>query len=123
MRFIKTIGDAVMLVSTDTAALLDAMLTLVEATEADDALPQLRVGLSYGQAVSRAGDWFGSPVNLASRVTSVARPGSVLLSEAAREQIGGDDPSFSWSFARARHLKGIQDEVKLFRGGRRADKL
>ncbi|MCV7347568.1 adenylate/guanylate cyclase domain-containing protein [Mycolicibacterium rhodesiae] len=117
VRFIKTIGDAVMMVSTDTAALLDAMLTLVEATEADDALPQLRVGLSHGQAVSRAGDWFGSPVNLASRVTSVARPGSVLLSEAAREQIG-DDPSFSWSFARARHLKGIQDEVKLFRARR-----
>ncbi len=117
VRFIKTIGDAVMMVSTDTAALLDAMLTLVEATEADDALPQLRVGLSHGQAVSRAGDWFGSPVNLASRVTSAARPGSVLLSEAAREQIG-DDASFSWSFAGARHLKGIQDEVKLFRARR-----
>ncbi len=117
VRFIKTIGDAVMMVSTDTAALLDAMLTLVEATEADEALPQLRAGLSHGPAVSRAGDWFGSPVNLASRVTSVARPGSVLVSEAAREEIGGD-PSFDWSFARARHLKGIQDEVKLFRARR-----
>lgn len=121
VRFIKTIGDAVMMVSTDTAALLDAMLTLVEATEADDALPQLRVGLSHGQAVSRAGDWFGSPVNLASRVTSVARPGSVLLSESAREQIG-DNSSFTWSFAGARRLKGIQDDVKLFRA-RRAEKL
>ncbi len=118
VRFVKTIGgDAVMMVSTDTAALLDAMLSLVEATEADEALPQLRVGLSYGPAVSRAGDWFGSPVNLASRVTSVSRPGSVLVSEAARDEIG-EDPSFSWSFARARRLKGIQDEVKLFRARR-----
>ena len=121
VRFIKTIGDAVMLVSTNAAALLDAMLTLVEATEADEALPQLRVGMSYGPAVSRAGDWFGSPVNLASRVTSVSRPGSVLVSEAAREKIG-DDGAFSWSFAGARHLKGIQDEVKLFRA-RRPEKL
>lgn len=120
VRFIKTIGDAVMMVSTDAAALLEAMLTLVDATDADEALPQLRVGLSYGSAVSRAGDWFGSPVNLASRVTSVSRPGSVLVSEAARERIG-EDPSFSWSFAKARHLKGIQDDVKLFRA-RRADK-
>jgi adenylate cyclase len=120
VRFIKAIGDAVMLVSTNPVALLDAMLTLVEATEADEALPQLRVGMSYGPAVSRAGDWFGSPVNLASRVTSVSRPGSVLVSEAAREKIG-DDGSFDWSFARARRLKGIQDDVKLFRA-RRAEK-
>ncbi|WP_319437650.1 adenylate/guanylate cyclase domain-containing protein [Mycobacterium sp. RTGN5] len=120
VRFIKTIGDAVMLVSTNPVALLDALLALVEATEADDALPQLRVGMSYGPAVSRAGDWFGSPVNLASRVTSVSRPGSVLVSEIARDKIGVDG-SFDWSFARARRLKGIQDDVKLFRA-RRAEK-
>lgn len=117
VRFIKTIGDAVMMVSPNTTALLEAMLTLVEATEADEALPQLRVGLAYGPAVSRAGDWFGSPVNLASRVTSAARPGSVLVSESAREEIGADG-AFNWSFAKARHLKGIQDEVKLFRARR-----
>ena len=120
VRFVKTIGDAVMLVSTDTAALLNAMLTLVEATEADEALPQLRVGVAFGPAVSRAGDWFGSPVNLASRVTSAARPGSVLVAQAARDRIG-DNKAFDWSFARARRLKGIQDEVKLFRA-RRAGK-
>jgi adenylate cyclase len=114
VRFIKTIGDAVMLVSTETAALLDAMLRLIDAVDADEELPQLRVGVSYGPAVSRAGDWFGSPVNLASRVTSVARPGSVLVSEAARERIGDDD-HFSWSVAKARRLKGIEDDVKLFR--------
>jgi adenylate cyclase len=96
------------------------MLTLVEATEADEALPQLRAGLSYGPAVSRAGDWFGSPVNLASRVTSVSRPGAVLVSEAARERIG-ENSSFRWSFAGARHLKGIQDDVKLFRARRAED--
>ncbi|WP_445166484.1 adenylate cyclase regulatory domain-containing protein [Mycolicibacterium sp. Dal123E01] len=120
VRFVKTIGDAVMLVSTDTGALLNAMLTLVEATEADEALPQLRVGVAFGPAVSRVGDWFGSPVNLASRVTSAARPGSVLVAQAARDRIG-DNEAFDWSFARARRLKGIQDEVKLFRA-RRAGK-
>jgi adenylate cyclase len=117
VRFIKTIGDAVMLVSTNTAALLDSMLTLVEVTEADEGLPQLRAGVAFGPAVSRVGDWFGSPVNLASRVTSVARPGSVLVSEAAYEKVG-DDGSFDWSYARARRLKGIRDDVKLFRARR-----
>ena len=117
VRFIKTIGDAVMLVSVEAAPLLEAMLALVETIDADEALPQLRAGVSYGAAVSRAGDWFGSPVNLASRVTGVARPASVLVTEAARDQIGDDD-RFSWSFAKARHLKGIKDDVKLFRARR-----
>jgi adenylate cyclase len=113
VHFIKTIGDAVMFVATDAAALLRAALELLAASETED-LPPLRVGLASGGAVQRAGDWFGSPVNLASRVTAVARPGTVLVAESAREAIGEDD-EFRWSFAGARHIKGITGEVKLFR--------
>jgi adenylate cyclase len=113
VRFIKTIGDAVMFVSTDAAALLRAALELVAAAEKEN-LPQLRVGLAAGKAVGRAGDWFGSPVNLASRVTSAARPGAVLVAESARESIDDAD-DFTWSFAGARHIKGVKGEVKLFR--------
>jgi adenylate cyclase len=117
VRFIKTIGDEVMLVSTDPVPLLAAVLDLVDATNADDDFPQLRVGMATGLAVSRAGDWFGSPVNLASRVTGAARPGSVLVSKSAREAIGAVD-RFAWSFAGPRRLKGIKDEVKLYRARR-----
>jgi adenylate cyclase len=113
VHFIKTIGDAVMFVATDAAALLRAALQLLATAEKED-LPPLRVGLASGGAVQRAGDWFGSPVNLASRVTSVARPGTVLVAESAREAIGEDD-EFGWSFAGGRHIKGIKGEVKLFR--------
>ena len=120
VRFIKTIGDEVMLVSTDPVALLEAVMDLVDATDGDDDFPRLRVGVATGMAVSRAGDWFGSPVNLASRVTGAARPGSILVSESAREAIGDDD-RFTWSFAGARHLKGIKSDVKLFRARRAED--
>jgi adenylate cyclase len=113
VHFIKTIGDAVMFVATDAAALLRAALELLATAEKED-LPQLRIGLAAGGAVQRAGDWFGSPVNLASRVTAVARPGTVLVAESARDAIGEAD-EFSWSFAGARHIKGIKGEVKLFR--------
>lgn len=116
VRFIKTIGDAVMLVSADPEALLDAVLDLVAASDADD-FPRLRVGVATGLAVSRAGDWFGSPVNTASRITGVARPGSVLASEAVHDAVGDTD-RFVWSFAGARHLKGIKGDVKLFRARR-----
>ncbi|MCV6981030.1 adenylate/guanylate cyclase domain-containing protein [Mycolicibacterium pulveris] len=117
VRFIKTIGDAVMLVSTDPVALLDTALELLAAAEKYDDFPPLRIGLAHGSAVSRAGDWFGSPVNVASRVTSVARPDSVLVAETARRAVGSAD-GFAWSFAGARRLKGVKGDVKLFRARR-----
>ncbi|MEB3051683.1 adenylate/guanylate cyclase domain-containing protein [Mycolicibacter sp. MYC123] len=114
VRFIKTIGDAVMFVSPEPAPLVDAMLKLVEAAEADESLPRLRAGIAAGQAVSRVGDWFGSPVNLASRVTGVARPGAVLVAESVRVALA-ESGDFRWSFAGKRHLKGISGEVNLYR--------
>lgn len=120
VRYIKSIGDEVMLVSSDPVAMLEAALDLLDATEADEDFPRLRVGLATGMAVSRAGDWFGRPVNLASRVTGAARPGAVLVSESTREAIG-DAAQFAWSFAGARSLKNIKDDAKLFRARRVSD--
>ena len=117
VRFIKTIGDAVMFVCTEPAPLLDAVLKLVDIADSDNDFPRLRAGIASGAAVSRAGDWFGSPVNVASRVTAASRPGAVLAAESVREELG-DSAGFSWSFAGARHLKGIKGEVKLFRARR-----
>ena len=119
VRFIKTIGDEVMLASPEPVPMLETLMKLLEATESDETFPQLRVGVATGMAVSRAGDWFGSPVNLASRVTGVARPGSVLVSESTWEAIG-DDERFTWSFAGARRLKGIRADVKLYRARKAA---
>jgi adenylate cyclase len=119
VRYVKSIGDEVMLVSTDPVAMLEAVLDLVDATEAIGDFPRLRTGLASGMAVGRAGDWFGSPVNLASRVTSAARPGAILVAEPTREIIGGDE-SFTWSFAGSHRFKGIKDDVKVFRARRSA---
>jgi len=113
VRFVKSIGDAVMLVSFDSAPLLSAMLDLADAAAANH-LPRLRIGLASGCAVTRGGDWFGSPVNLASRIAAAARPGMMLVAESTRDAVvnaGG----FDWSLARARRLKGVSGEVKLFR--------
>ena len=56
-------------------------------------------------------------MNLASRVTGAARPGSVLVAESTREAVG-DSERYAWSFAGSRHLKGIKGEVRLFRARR-----
>jgi adenylate cyclase len=112
VRFVKSIGDAVMLVCADPLALVCAVLDLVAAATADS-LPLLRVGVASGWAVTRAGDWFGSAVNVASRVTAAAQPGAVLAAEAAKEAVG-DAGGLVWSALGPRRLKGVTGEVALF---------
>lgn len=113
VRLVKTIGDAVMLVAREPDPLVATALALCQAAdEESERFPQVRVGLAYGHAIGRAGDWFGRPVNLASRITSIARPSSVLGDEAIRDASTGD---WRWSFAGKRRIKGIAGEHAMFR--------
>ncbi|WP_406814574.1 adenylate cyclase regulatory domain-containing protein [Mycobacterium sp. M23085] len=117
VRLVKTIGDAVMLISPNPVKLADAMLELSEAAARDETLPELRIGIASGWAVSRARDWFGSPVNVASRVTEIAPPGAVLVAGSARDAVG-DAEGFVWSFAGAPRLKGVRGPTQLFQARR-----
>jgi adenylate cyclase len=113
VRLVKTIGDAAMLVSPDAPTLLEVALDLVDAADAEgEDFPQLRIGVASGAALSRAGDWYGRPVNIASRITTIARPGSVLATRAVRDASGN---GYRWSSAGARSLKGVDDPVRLYR--------
>jgi len=114
VQLVKMIGDAAMLVSPEPEPLLRAALELVERSGADELLP-LRAGVASGDAIVHCGDWLGAPVNLASRVTDVARPGSVLATHAVRD---ASKDTFAWSFAGERRFKGIRDDVRLYRARR-----
>ena len=116
VSFVKTIGDAVMFVSTDTDRLIAALLDLIDLAAAHD-LPQLRGGVATGLAVSRAGDWYGSPVNIASRVTGLARAGTVVVTASARKTVGTAE-GLEWSPAGAQHLRGVPGSVRLYRVSR-----
>lgn len=85
-RIIKTIGDEVLFVADDPAAAAEAALLM---TEQERPFPQVRAGLAYGEVVSRLGDVLGPTVNLAARLTSVARPGTVLVDRGCREALTG----------------------------------
>jgi adenylate cyclase len=117
VRLVKTIGDAAMFVGPDAAAIVEAALDLVDAVEAAE-LPTLRAGLALGPAFNRAGDWYGNTVNLASRVTGVARPGSVLATQEVRDAAA---EAFAWSFAGRFKLKGVPEPVPLHRARRRSE--
>jgi adenylate cyclase len=114
VQLIKLIGDAAMLVSPEPAPLLDAALELVDRGESEGGdFPPLHAGVALGAALNRGGDWYGHPVNLASRITAVARPSSVLADAEVRDAVGKD--AYQWSFAGERHLKGVRGDVRLFR--------
>jgi adenylate cyclase len=116
VRLVKTIGDAVMLVSPGPEPLVAVALDLLAASDAEgEGFPQLRVGVAAGKALNRAGDWYGRPVNVASRVTQIARPGSLL---ATREVRDAAPESYRWSSAGARSIKGLPDPVRLYRARR-----
>jgi adenylate cyclase len=115
VRLIKTIGDAAMFVSADPGPLVEVALRLVDAF-AEEELPSLRAGVALGPATIRAGDYFGNSVNLASRVTGVARPGSVLCTREVRDASGD---RFSWSAAGRHKLKGVAGPTSLYRARHR----
>lgn len=111
-QMVKTIGDAVMFVSWEIDAMLDTILALVAAVDAEgEDFPPLRVGIAYGPATPRGGDWFGSTVNLASRVTDAGKPGRVHVTERAVELA---DERFEWKRSRRRSFKGIDGKLRLY---------
>ncbi len=90
-RVIKNIGDEVLFVADDVAEAADAALTMTaRGADSDDDFPEVRAGLAYGDVVSRLGDVFGPTVNIAARLTSVARPGTVLIDRGAHDALTGD---------------------------------
>ncbi len=87
-RVIKTIGDEILYVTDSPAAACEIALAACErgADPADD-FPQVRAGVAYGDVVSRLGDVLGPTVNVAARLTSVARPGTVLADRGAHDAL------------------------------------
>jgi adenylate cyclase len=118
VRIVKLIGDAVMLVASEPAPMLECTLALVETAARQDDFPELRAGVACGQAVHRWGDWYGNPVNLASRLTTRARPSTVLVTAEVRDQAGD---GFEFSDAGRKRLKGIAQPVHAFRARRNGD--
>jgi adenylate cyclase len=116
VRLVKLIGDAAMLVSSDAASMVEAALRMVEAADEEgDEFPRLRAGVAHGSVHVQAGDYYGRPVNLASRLTAIALPGSVLVDVATREAAGD---GFHYSYAGEKRLKGFDHRPKLYRARR-----
>ncbi|THJ07399.1 adenylate/guanylate cyclase domain-containing protein [Nocardioides sp.] len=96
-RIIKNIGDELLLVADDPAQMAEIALELTaRGADEDDLFPAVRAGVAYGEVVTRLGDVFGPVVNIAARLTSVARPNTVLVDRGMHEALSeagpGDEP-------------------------------
>lgn len=102
---VKFIGDAAMLVSGDLDRLVEVCLRVVEGELASGEEVERRAGVAAGDVQVRDGDYVGTTVNTAARLTDLARPGSVLVAEEAVERLSGD----AWFLKRLhrRKLKGL----------------
>jgi adenylate cyclase len=110
---VKSIGDAVLVRSTDPIAAVRHALRIAHDIGAQHGAPVVRVGMHTGPAVERGGDWFGAAVNLAARIAGSAEGGEVLLSDASRERIG-DVPDVAFQSRGERRFRNVREPVRVY---------
>jgi len=106
-RIVKTIGDEILFVAYEPEGAAQIALELVERHDKDERFPLVRAGVAYGPVLARLGDVYGSVVNLASRLTTVARPGRVLVDRGMREALE-DNEDFALRRMRRTSVKGFE---------------
>jgi adenylate cyclase len=89
-RVVKSIGDAILFVNEDPIRAFDTAEGIIAVIGRDPRMPDVRVGLSTGSVVMRLGDVFGPPVNLAARLTGVARRNRVIVDRNTAERLPED---------------------------------
>lgn len=86
-RVVKTIGDEILFIADEPEDAVAIARELTSRHDHDPTFPRVRAGLAHGPVLARLGDVFGETVNIAARLTSLARPGTVLLNDALRDRL------------------------------------
>jgi len=105
-KVIKTVGDEVLFTAADARSGAVIALSLSEQMAVDDVVPDVRVGLAHGPVLRSLGDVYGVTVNLASRLTSLAQPGTVVTDPATAVMLARES-GLVLVPQRARQLRGI----------------
>ncbi|TDC58030.1 adenylate/guanylate cyclase domain-containing protein [Actinomadura sp. KC345] len=88
-RLVKTLGDEVLFSAETPEIGAEIALTVASAIQDETEVPDVRVGAAYGPVLPLMGDVFGTTVNLAARLTSLARPGSVVIDAELAARLDG----------------------------------
>lgn len=106
-RVVKTIGDAVLFVADDARSGARIATGLAAEGALDSTAPvRVRVSVVWGRLLSRFGDVFGPPVNLAARLSEAAEPGQVLT-DAGTAALLAREPDLAVAELEERELVGV----------------
>ena len=119
-RMIKTLGDSVLFVHADPERALDIASGLIDVIGQDSRLPDVHIGLATGPVVTRMGDVFGSPVNLAARLTALARRNRVIVDEVTAAALRPDSHEARRMTARPVRGFGLVEPIAVRRVGQRS---
>jgi class 3 adenylate cyclase len=111
MRFMKLLGDGVMLVYPDAAEAVAAGARIIAAMRAGGP-PGVHASAHRGFAIPREGDWFGGAVNLTARLLDSAGLDELVATRAVVETAG---PEFAWELAGRRRVRGFSELVDVYR--------
>lgn len=101
----KTLGDAVMLTSATPDNLAEVLLHAVTAEVPALEHVARRAGMTHGEVHIREGDYVGTTVNTAARLTDLAYPGSLVISQDTWDAM--DQDRWNTSLLPTKHLKGL----------------
>lgn len=111
---VKAVGDALIVRLKDAGRAVHLAARIAGDFGARDRALGVRVGMHTGTAVKRGNDWFGSAINVASRIADLAHSGEVFLSEATRQAAGAALSDREVSPRGRRQLKNVPDPVAVF---------
>jgi adenylate cyclase len=106
-RVVKTLGDSVLFLADAPEEGIDIALDIIGVIGRDERLPDVRLGLATGPVVLRMGDVYGPSVNLAARLTTVARRNRVIIDEHTAELLPAAE--FETRRLPARPVRGFGD--------------
>ncbi|RFU41816.1 adenylate/guanylate cyclase domain-containing protein [Actinomadura logoneensis] len=105
-RLVKTLGDEVLFCGDTPETVAEIALSVAAAIQDETEIPDVRVGVAHGPVLPLMGDVFGTTVNLAARLTALARPGTVVIDESLAEALTGNDAYTITSMVR-RPVQGL----------------
>jgi adenylate cyclase len=112
---VKTIGDEVMIVTTDVAVACEVALALCEYAEDHALLPPGRGAVAHGAISASFGDFYGVPVNVAARMVKIAEPHDVLITAETAEVLSLSGSQLTHASIGSHALRGFTEPIELFR--------
>lgn len=121
-RWIKELGDGVMVSFSSVSHAVYAAIKIQQSCQASGSF-ELRIGIHQGEVVFENDDVFGDPVNIASRLQSLAPPSGIYVSKSVQKDIA-NKTNIQFEYVGTERLKNVKEPVEVFKiitAGKEAD--